>query len=101
MNHLITVLFVIFAIVRSPRGDYEAQYEGMSKATITQMEAARGNTVEFVDKRAYEAFAKTNAIQPDPVREAAKREAFATVKRSTATDSEKLDALISILDLDR
>ncbi len=94
---------VLMAIVDGPNGQHTATYEGMAQETIVRLEQERGNTVRFVDQPTYDAFMASNTSRPtvDKTRELAKKSARQTLLRSTSTQTQKMNALILLFDLDK
>lgn len=99
-------LAIFFVLSSGPNGDTPVQYTGMDQATITRLEAERGNTVQIIDEGTYtklveahrqlvrdsEAAAESQSAQ--------KTDAAKTILNdSRSTANQKLDALADYLKL--
>ena len=97
---MIWILPAIFVLVHTPQGDHVRSYEGQSQETIQFLLAGEGKTGNFITQKQYDDYILANqppSILPDPIKEQAKLD----LNNKTKTVTQRLNALVTYLDLDK
>lgn len=86
---------MIFILVNN---EHVRSYQGQSEETIARLLSEEGKTFEIITQKAYEAFIEAHSPRP-PQSNPEREQAIIDFKDRGKTNTERLDALIKVLEL--
>lgn len=102
MKRFVYILFSLYAIVHCSEKDSASFYYGMDRETVSRIINEKGCPYEYVTKEAYDFFVDSHSSTffEDPARTNQKNQARELLKDKNGSAKSRLDALLTVFDLD-
>ena len=96
MKWLILCLVTLYVRVHMPQGANIRSYDGLSQQVVSALITAEGHTFDYVTEAEFREAAKERPVPQEPIERKLARD---TLKSPLATEKQRIDALILLLDL--